>query len=153
MQQHKHFSIRRAAVMSMLLMVVWLAGCRTQAEVPFTNRLMLMAEAQDSTYGYTPDNPIKVGQPNKKGRPNDPLNHATLYLNTLPAPGRKPIVYQLIGYCCDFHHPDAFAGIATLQVFQLRHPKWEAPRTLFLNVWESDTLYVPVGLGKTGFSN
>jgi hypothetical protein len=104
-----------------------------------------LTTAKDSSYGYHPENAIRVGSSKKSRRKMTLEQHATTYLKSLPTPDHRPIQFQLVGFCCEFFHPEAFAGIATLQVYRIQHPKWPETRTLFIDVWQADTLKIPVG--------
>ena len=60
--------------------------------------------ARDKTYGYTEDNPIKVG-----GGMEGPLNEQR-FLNALAGPNGEKVSYKRQGSCCPFKTPNAVFG-------------------------------------------
>ncbi len=103
------------------------------------NTFRITTYSEDSTYGYTEQNPIKVGGPT-----DGPLNEAR-FLNALTGPGGETIQYERLGSCCMFASPNGFMGHGLLDKYSIRSSNHTAPIILYLNMYDSDTLKVPVG--------
>jgi hypothetical protein len=109
---------------------------RSDTAEPFTS---LVKNTKDATYGYSKDNPIKVG-----GRTEGP-QHEKRYLNGLRGPAGEVIEYERIGSCCPFNTPNGFMGGGMLDAFQITYPGQPGPITLYLNLYDNGDLSIPVG--------
>jgi len=99
----------------------------------------------DSTYGYTADNPIMVGGGGKDGVQNEKR-----YLNALAGPLGLPVIYKRLNSCCMFYTKngnDLGDGKprGLLDVYEVIHDSMEEPVILYINMYDSDVLKVPVG--------
>lgn len=96
--------------------------------------------ARDKTYGYTEDNPIKVG-----GRMEGPLNEQR-FLNALAGPNGEKVSYKRQGSCCPFKTPNAiFGDSGMLDMYEISIKGMSKKIILYLNMYDSETLQVPVG--------
>ena len=97
--------------------------------------------SDDKTYGYTEKNPIKVG-----GCKTDegPLNERR-FLNALAGPNKESIEYQRLGSCCRFETPNGLFGNGFLDRYAITYKGLKEPIILYINMYDSDTLKVPVG--------
>ncbi len=92
----------------------------------------------DPTYGYNPENPVRVGGVEDEDNPESGQQG---FLNALLGPQGQPIYYERIGSCCpnpDFGMLDAFA--ITYEGMG------DAHLVLYLDAYHRAPLYVPVGL-------
>ena len=99
----------------------------------------------DSTYGYTADNPIMVGGGGKDGVQNEKR-----YLNALAGPLGLRVMYKRLNSCCMFYTKngnDLGDGkrMGLLDVYEVIHDSMEEPVILYINMYDSDVLKVPVG--------
>ncbi len=94
----------------------------------------------DSTYGYSPENPIMVG-----GGSEGPKNERR-FLNALAGPDGQPIRYQRLGSCCSFASKNSDFGYGLLDRYKVEYENQETEIILYINMYDSDTLKVPVGL-------
>ena len=102
----------------------------------------IVAYSDDRKYGYTEKDPIKVG--GAKGS-EGPLNERR-FLNALAGPNGEEISYSRNGSCCHFktkHSP--FSDTGLLDVYSITYDGLKEPITLYINMYDSDTLKVPVG--------
>lgn len=95
--------------------------------------------SQDKTYGYTEENPVMVG-----GVSEGPKNERR-FLNALCGPNGEPIDYYRIGSCCPFKTKNSEWG-GMLDKYNVTYPGLEKPLIIYINMYDSDTLKVPVGL-------
>lgn len=93
----------------------------------------------DSTYGYTQANPINVG-----GTQSGPLNERR-FLNALVGPNGQTIEYSRQGSCCHFKTKNSEGGIGLLDIYNINYKGLSKSITLYINMYDSDTLKVPVG--------
>lgn len=100
--------------------------------------------ANDTSYGRSPNNPIKVG-----GLRQGPARER-MYLNALQGPSGEPIVYQRIGSCCPFPTPHGFQGGGLLDAFKITYEGQAAPETLYLNIYDEGPLLIPQGFTARG---
>ncbi|MCD4834704.1 MAG: hypothetical protein K8R31_12965 [Bacteroidales bacterium] len=98
------------------------------------------AYSNDKTYGYTEKNPIMVG-----GNSEGPKNERR-FLNALSGPNGENLEYYRIGSCCMFTTKNgSFGGSGMLDMYSINYPGLDKDITLYINMYDSDTLKVPVG--------
>lgn len=97
--------------------------------------------SSDKTYGYTEKNPIMVG-----GNNEGPKNERR-FLNALTGPNGEEIEYLRIGSCCNFRtRNSSFGGGGLLDMYNINYEGLKDDLVLYINMYDSDTLKVPVGL-------
>ncbi|HMM04933.1 MAG: hypothetical protein LBS20_04490 [Prevotella sp.] len=100
--------------------------------------------SDDITYGYTEENPIMVGAAGGSG----PLNERR-FLNALMGPDGEPITYRRIGSCCGFKTKNGlFDDGGFLDKYSVMHKGLEKEVILYINMYDSDVLKIPVGFKK-----
>ena len=81
---------------------------------------------KDKTYGYTEDNPIKVG-----GGMEGPLNEQR-FLNALAGPNGEKVTYKRQGSCCPFKTPNAvFGDSGMLDMYEVII-EWRPKKSFFI---------------------
>ncbi len=95
--------------------------------------------SQDETYGYTVENPVMVG-----GVSEGPMNERR-FLNALCGPNGEKIEYYRIGSCCPFNTKNSEWG-GMLDKYNVTYPGLKKNLIIYINMYDSDTLKVPVGL-------
>jgi tetratricopeptide (TPR) repeat protein len=78
--------------------------------------LRLEKTASDDTYGFSQDNPIRVGT----GPDGGPANQHT-YLDLLRDAQGKPVKYERQGSCCAYDSPNGFLGTALLDIYVITY--------------------------------
>ncbi len=104
--------------------------------------------SDDPTYGFTIDNPIKVGGYGKVGARNE-----YLYLKMLTGPKGQRLYFKRNRACCPFKttnkHVGNFSGgeqaTGLLDIFEVTYPGMEKPVKLFLNGYEYERPKAPMG--------
>jgi hypothetical protein len=101
--------------------------------------------SNDSTYGYTENNPIMVGGAGAEGVLNEKR-----FLNALTGPLGFPVIYKRLNSCCHFYTENGNIGNdgigrGMLDVYEVMHDGLNAPVILYINMYDSDVLKVPVG--------
>ncbi|MBS4014717.1 MAG: 2-dehydro-3-deoxyphosphooctonate aldolase [Bacteroidetes bacterium] len=106
------------------------------------NTFQITQFSKDKTYGYEQLNPIMVGGvKNMEG----PLNQRR-FLNALAGPNGEEIGYYRVGSCCHFKTKNStFGGTGLLDIYNVFYEGLQEPIELYLNMYDSDTLRVPVG--------
>lgn len=102
--------------------------------------LKITQYSTDKSYGYTAKNPIMVG-----GLNEGPLNELR-FLNALTGPNGEMLQYNRLGSCCAFNTENSELGGGMLDQFSVTYEGLENSLVLYLNMYDSDTLKVPVGL-------
>lgn len=103
--------------------------------------LKMATVSKDKTYGYTLENPIKVGGVLEgKG----PLNER-LFMDSLIGPDGKDIRYKRLGSCCYFNTPNGFVGIGLFDEYQINYKGLKEPVFLFLNMYDYEEPKAPYG--------
>lgn len=95
--------------------------------------------SSDPGYGYTKENPIKVG-----GVRMGPARERA-YLSGLTGPRGEPVSFQRRGSCCHFESPNGIMGAGLLDVFLVTYEGQVSPATLYLNMYDEAPLFVPLG--------
>lgn len=103
---------------------------------------LIQATTQDETYGFTANNPVRVGGGREAG-----LRNQQRYLNALLGPKGQPITIEHEGSCCAFKIAEG--GIdneGQLDVYTVTWKGRQEPLRLYLNMYEEGPLAAPVGL-------
>jgi hypothetical protein len=103
---------------------------------------LIQDTSTDESYGFTANNPVRVGGGKEAGARNQQR-----YLNALLGPKGQPIEYQREGSCCAFKI--AAAGVdneGQLDVYAITWKGRKEPLKLYLNMYEEGALAAPVGL-------
>lgn len=104
------------------------------------NTFLLKEISTDKTYGYTEENPIRVGG----ALDNGPLNERR-FLNALAGPDGQEITYTRSGSCCPFKSPNGIQGTGLLDTYEISIKGISKKRTLYINMYDRAILKVPVG--------
>ena len=95
--------------------------------------------SQDESYGYTQNNPIKVGN-----FAEGPKNERR-FLNALAGPNGEKISYYRIGSCCEFKTKNRPFGGGLLDKYSVTYEGSTKEIVLYINMYDADVLKVPVG--------
>ncbi|WP_152559823.1 hypothetical protein [Hymenobacter sp. IS2118] len=97
--------------------------------------------SEDATYGYTAENPVRVGGGRTAGARNQQR-----YLNALKGPKGQPVTYERQASCCAFKtRRGAVDNTALLDVYQVSWEGKSSPVTLYINMYRSGRLVAPQG--------
>lgn len=88
----------------------------TKSAIPINTILRLTTKSPDKTYGFTQNNPVKVGT----GPEGGPANQR-LYLDLLRDAQGKPIRYKRIQSCCAHNSEYGFMGTALLDEYEISY--------------------------------
>ncbi|AXQ29022.1 hypothetical protein D0B54_10125 [Solimonas sp. K1W22B-7] len=102
--------------------------------------LRLEQKATDPGYGYTQQNPVRVGGPLREGPRREKA-----YLNGLRGPAGEVIEYERMGSCCPFESPNDIMGGGMLDAFRVTYAGQAAPATLYINFYDPGPALVPLG--------
>jgi len=94
------------------------------------------------TYGYSPEEPIRVGGVAEEVGPR----REQLYLNALLGPEGQPVRYERRGSCCHFETANSPFGLGLLDVYDVTWDGAEEPVVLYLDMYDSGDLYIPRNL-------
>jgi hypothetical protein len=107
--------------------------------------LMHIAEqARDARYGWTPDQPIRLG--GYSVGLAEAVEQQIRFLNSLWGPQGDVLLYEKVGTCCPFDWRGAPLDKGTLDVFELRGGGLPRPRHLYLDRYRRDSPRIPIGL-------
>ncbi|ASB51119.1 2-dehydro-3-deoxyphosphooctonate aldolase [Alkalitalea saponilacus] len=102
--------------------------------------LLISHYSDDPTYGYAKENPVMTG-----GGADRVLNQRR-YLNALTGPEGQYVSYRRLGSCCMFKTKNGtFGDTGLLDMYELTYDGIQEPVILYINMYDSDTLQVPVG--------
>jgi hypothetical protein len=132
-------SLARMASLGLLA----LAACSsTPKERPSRSPLQHRSQhAPPDSYGFTPDNPIRVG-----GGPDG--QHA--FLEALRGPEGQPIAWRRLGSCCEFETPNGLMGFGLLDMYEVHYEGLERPVILYLDMYDAEPVAAPVGFTLPG---
>ncbi|HLL03620.1 MAG TPA: hypothetical protein VK539_23755 [Myxococcaceae bacterium] len=126
--------------------VLWVlsSGCAsssatTRKDEPGAEASAPAAEAvaqEPSGYGYTPEDPIKVG-----GGPQGERE----YLRFLRGPEGQPLSFHRRGSCCGFNDPSLPMGGGMLDMYEVTYEGLEKPVTLYLDMYRREEPRAPTG--------
>jgi len=92
----------------------------------------------DATYGYSKDNPVKVG-----GVDSGPANERK-YLNNLTGPNGEPVTFHRNGSCCAFETSNSSFG-GMLDIYSVTYEGKGDTIKLYINMYDSAKLKAPLG--------
>lgn len=104
------------------------------------NTFELTGISDDTTYGYTSQNAIKVGRPGDSGPTNE-----RRYLNALLGPNGEAISYVRRGSCCGVKSEYGLMGWAMIDIYIIKYDGLQEPITLYLNMYDPGDLKAPKG--------
>lgn len=112
-----------------------------QATMLDDNSFKLTVVSDDDTYGYTQQNPIKVGGvKNNEG----PLNERRFF-NALLGPDGQKLTYVREGSCCPFKSRNGFMGSGMLDRYEVKYDGIEKPIIFYINMYDFGELKAPKG--------
>jgi len=110
-------------------------------ELKDNNTFEIKKYSLDKTYGYTEKNPVMVGG-NQEGPENE-----RRFLNALSGPNGEELDYYRIGSCCNFRTKNSNYGSGgLLDMYNVTYEGLIDGLVIYINMYDSDTLKVPVGL-------
>ncbi len=113
---------------------------RVKQELANDQMFRITEYATDETYGYTEKNPVMVGNA-QEGPKNE-----RRFLNALAGPNGEQINYRRLGSCCSFYTKNGlFDNSGLLDKYEVTYPGLATPVILYINMYDSDVLKVPVG--------
>ncbi len=136
----------------LFIIVTVFIGCApnqniTQSQGPSKNEISgtLSLNTEKSDYGYTKENPIKVG---------GDVSNVIRFFNTLKGPNGQLIQYRKIGSCCYIETPRGSMGGGLLDMYEVNYKGLIKPIVLYFNRYDYEPLQVPEGLTiKTNHSD
>jgi hypothetical protein len=115
--------------------------------------ISIPATSTDPSYGYTPQNPIRVGGfRDANGSINQSAQgsiNQRRYLASLWGPNGETIEYERLGGCCDYPSNLGINGFARIDAYAITwagRPPGVPPVYLYLDFYEVAPLQVPMGL-------
>lgn len=104
------------------------------------NTFLLTEISSDKSYGYTEENPIRVGGALDDG----PVNERR-FLNALAGPDGQDITYTRTGSCCPFKTPNGIQGTGLLDRYEVSIKGLSKKRILYINMYDRAILKAPFG--------
>lgn len=98
--------------------------------------------ATDPTYGYNLDNPIRVGGLSLDEFNFSGLDRETVFFDNLRGPNGEPVSYERSG--------SLSSGDTILDVFLLTSSGFSDTRTLYIDAYNFQELFAPVGFTCAG---
>ncbi len=118
-------------------------SCSPEREANYANVLKLTRISQDTTYGYSGDNPIKVGT----GLRGGPSNQRE-YLNLLRDSHGNSVGYERKGSCCHYASENAIFGSAATDIYEitfLNKDGLEEKVLLHISFYDYEEPIIPIG--------
>lgn len=97
------------------------------------------SNSEESTYGYTEKNPIKVG-----GFTLGPQNVRN-YFNSITGPNGEAVSFRREGSCCQFKTANSPFGMGMLDIYSISYAGKNDTIQLYLNLYDKATLKAPKG--------
>lgn len=103
---------------------------------------LVVKYSSDKTYGYTEKKPIMVGSEGGSGPENE-----RRFLNALAGPNGEELSYYRIGSCCPFNTENSSWG-GMLDKYHISYKGKEEGVVFYINMYDSDSLYIPLGFTR-----
>lgn len=105
------------------------------------NTFKIEKVAQNATYGYTSQQPVKVGGVEE----NEGILNSRRFLNALRGPKGEKVAYELKGSCCYHQLPEGSpSNVGLLDKYEITVDGNKY--LIFLSTFEEAKLYIPKGL-------
>lgn len=138
--------------LSILLLTFVLTACASSMRAPQSasfkrpvladqNTFLLKEISDDTTYGYTQGNAIKVGGAKEQ---QGPVNERR-FLNALAGPNGEEISYARAGSCCGFKTKNSPFDGGLLDVYWVTIEGSADTLRLYINMYDEGPLKAPVG--------
>lgn len=116
-------------------------GTMKNATLPGNGPITISSISTDNSYGSA-QNPILVGGVSDS---QGPANERR-YLDLLAGPNGEKITYTRTKSCCPFSTENSAMGEGLLDIYAISYDGLETPIELYINMYDYETLYAPVGL-------
>lgn len=104
------------------------------------------ASEEAENYGYSPENPIKVGAFENGTKPRFNKNHRK-FLSALRGPNGEDIEYKRLGSCCSTKSEKAVYGDSVLlDRYELKYYGVAKPLIIYINMYDFEKPLLPIGL-------
>lgn len=130
------------------VLLIFLVGCGTSQHLNRTDiqgqsnlgkAQFLPGVSTNTTYGYSPENPVKVGGGKSTGAQNE-----VSYLSALFDKNGKPVKFRQIDNCCP-EYVDSANLNKMLHRFLIKYRGSREADTLYLDIYEHEQPYAPMG--------
>jgi hypothetical protein len=95
--------------------------------------------SEDPGYGYTEQNPIKVG-----GGSEGPSRERA-YFQLLRGPNGESVSFTRGGSCCGFKTTQGYMGVGLLDIYEVTIAGSDKPVTLYINMYDYEQPKAPKG--------
>lgn len=113
----------------------------SQAALMDHNTFKLTIVSDDESYGYTQQNPVKVGGVKSS---EGPLNERR-FLNALLGPAGQKLSYERQGSCCPFTSRNGLMGSGLIDKYEIKYEGIEKPVIIYINMYDFGELKAPKG--------
>ncbi|AJH14080.1 hypothetical protein [Myroides profundi] len=127
---------------SVFFVLLVLIGVSCRSKQVLENKVTTVNEIGTFEYGYTPENPIKVGGIKDNRGPQNQIE----YLKDLTDLEGNNLSFYRVGSCCHFDTPNGlFNGRGVLDIYAVYIKGKQDTVRLYLNLYDEDKLYAPRG--------
>jgi len=125
----------------------YMKKCRDTSSFGAHSILRLTVTADNDSYGFTSENPIKVGAGPKGGPANE-----RAYLNLLRDINGKPVNYQRLGSCCPYKSDNPLGGgvVDKYEIYYLNNKGKEEKAIIFITMWDYEEPKILYGFKTVG---
>ncbi|MCB9235770.1 MAG: 2-dehydro-3-deoxyphosphooctonate aldolase [Bacteroidia bacterium] len=102
---------------------------------------LISKPADQADYGYSQQNPIKVGGSEEHSGPAS----ERYFLNALLGPQGQAVTYKRTGSCCEFKTEAGYEGKGLLDQYEVTWEGSKTPKLLFINMYDYGDLMIPSG--------
>ncbi len=130
-----------------LTLILWvsgavcLSGCAHDSVTHSEPNQDEITFADKAEYGYSPANPIKVGDSSLING----VQNQRIYLSSLRGVAGESVNYKRLGSCCAFETPNGYNGGGLLDRYEVFHEGLAKPVVLYLNMYDPGELIAPKG--------
>lgn len=107
--------------------------------------LKLEGISKSSNYGYSPDEPIRLGVTSEYLSASYPEK----YLNSLTGPNGETVYFERIKSCCPFKtvnsSKESYQNVAVLEIYKVTYNGLKKPVYFYINFFDQGTVLAPHG--------
>lgn len=126
-------------------MLSWVGCAHQRARSSLSEPIELSPNKNDDSYGYSAENPIRVGG-GQSGGPG----RSKAFLSSLRGPEGQAIEFMRQGSCCKYNLPESYFGFGLLDSYLVTYEGLKKSVTLYIDIYVEDEPKPPLGLKQVG---
>lgn len=113
--------------------------------------LKINGVSRNSRYGYTPNDPVKLGVTKRSMA----LTYPDKYFNSLAGPNGEIVYYKRFKSCCPFKTVNSeeypYQNLAVIEIYRVTYEGLNEPLLIYINFFDEGEVFAPKGFSVKSF--